>query len=191
MARAGPRDADLLDTLESLEPTGLEASVWRITRGEWDPCRCARGGGRWDDTTFDVLYTSTLADGARAEMYFHLRKGQPVVPSKPVYRLYELTVAVDNLLDLTDGSLLASLGVDVRRFGAIAYGGHPAEYLVSQAIGEAANFLGHDGVLVPNARWPAATNLVLFCDQASASLVGESEEGDAIDWNAWAKRIGA
>lgn len=189
MARNRFRDPSLLDALEALEATELATSLWRVSREIRDPCQCSKGGGRWDDTTFDVRYTSALEEGAMAKMYFHLRRGQPVVPSKPVYRLYELKYAADNLLDLTDPDILASVGIDMSVFGKLGYGNRSLEYQQSQAIGEAANYLGFDGIIVPNARWDT-TNIVVFCDQSTAELADDSHDGKIIDWNAWRERTG-
>lgn len=184
------RDPSLLDALELIEPIKLDTSLWRVTREGRDPCQCSKGGGRWDDTTFEVLYTSMVEEGAIAEMYFHLRRGQPIMPSKPVYRLHELVCKANNLLDLTDPSLLTTLGLNMSVFGKLNYAGRSAEYHRSQLISDAASYLGHDGIIVPNARWDAK-NVVVFCDQYSIEVANESGEGVAIDWDTWRKRIGS
>ena len=77
---SGPRDRALIDTLEQLETQSFEGRVWRIARENRDPTLFFGGGNRWDDGTFDVLYTSLLREGALAEMRFHLGRGQPVIP---------------------------------------------------------------------------------------------------------------
>jgi hypothetical protein len=70
------------------------------------------------------------------------------------------------------------LGVDGARYGEILYGR-------TQAIGDAANFLGFDGLIAPNARWPCQ-NLVIFIDRlAPADLAIRSSA--AINWTAWRK----
>ena len=69
------RDSTLVDALEAIDPVPFNDNVWRVTREGRDPCQCSRSGGRWDDGTFDVLYTSEAKDGAIAEMVFHLLKG--------------------------------------------------------------------------------------------------------------------
>jgi hypothetical protein len=86
------RDSRLIDALEALSPSLLRETVWQIVREGCDPCVCNASGGRWDDETFDVLYTSRKRDGAIAEMYFHLRRGQPLIPSRVHYRLHELQI---------------------------------------------------------------------------------------------------
>ncbi len=102
------RDSRLIDALEALSPDLLHERVWRIVREGRDPCACHASGGRWDDETFDVLYTSRNRDGAIAEMYFHVRRGQPLIPSRVHYRLDELEIDLKSVLDLTDGPALAA-----------------------------------------------------------------------------------
>ena len=94
------RDSDLIDALEKADTEPFEGSVWRVVRDGKDPCLCGNSGGRWDDRTFDVLYTATELDGAIAEMHFHLSRGQPVIPSKVRYRIFELSISLSRLLTL-------------------------------------------------------------------------------------------
>ena len=76
------RDRQLLDVLEALDPAPYEGAVWRSVREGRDPLACWRSGGRWDDGTVDVLYTSETREAAIAERRFHLYRGQPLPPSK-------------------------------------------------------------------------------------------------------------
>ena len=113
--RRGVRDNTLLDAIEAATATKFEGSVWRVVRGDRDPLQVSSPDGRWDDGTFDVLYTSLESDGALAEMYFHIMRGQPVFPSQMVFRLYELRVALRRVLALADMAALGAFGVDVAR----------------------------------------------------------------------------
>ena len=54
----GPRDHSLIDALEALNTRSFEGRLWRVTRDERDPTLFFAGGNRWDDGTFEVLYTS-------------------------------------------------------------------------------------------------------------------------------------
>ncbi len=77
--------------------------------------------------------------------------------------------------DLTE---LASLGVDPAEYAGFLY--HR-----TQEIGDAAAFLGFDGLIAPSARWDCL-NLTIFCDSLSPDdlvLKGSS----TIDWNQWRK----
>ena len=71
------RDRLLLDALESLVRAPYEGTVWRSVREGRDPLACWRSGGRWDDGTLDVLYTSENRKTAIADRRFHLYQGQP------------------------------------------------------------------------------------------------------------------
>ena len=72
------RDNKLLDSLEAITPVAFHDSGWRAVRDGRD-VRLAHASG--DDGSFDVLYASTATEGALAEMAFHQRRGQPVIPS--------------------------------------------------------------------------------------------------------------
>ena len=79
------RDNTLIDAIEASRADEFEGLVWRVVREDRDPTRGSSPGGRWDDGTFDVLYTSLESNGALAELYFHILRGQPVFPSKMVF----------------------------------------------------------------------------------------------------------
>lgn len=163
------RDAALLDALEALPHAPLEATAWRITREGRDPLACFNAGGRWDDGSFDVLTTSLHPEGARAELHFHLSAGQPVVPSRPIYRLHELRIRLGACVTLPSLEAVAALGVQTARFGQLSYAERQREYPRAQDVAEAAQFLGRDGLVVPSAR-SAHPNLVVFCAAARAHV---------------------
>jgi hypothetical protein len=134
------RDSRLIDALEAISPIRLNEAVWRVVREGRDPCLCNASGGRWDDETFDVLYTSRKSDGAIAEMYFHLRRGQPVMPSRVRYQLHQLRIELENAVDLFDRARLAALGVDLTLFGQLPYAERASEYPRTQDIAEICHF---------------------------------------------------
>jgi RES domain-containing protein len=182
-----PRDRALIDALERLETVPYEGTAWRITRDGRDPTLFFGGGNRWDDGSFEVLYMSLSRDGALAEMRFHLSRGQPVVPSKIRYRLHELLVKVDDVIDLTDHSLLTELGIDMLQFGKFPYVDRAGEYEACQKVAEAVHFLGSNepgdpsAIRVPSARSPAH-NLVLFSDYVDRDQVEHVNDHGLIDW---------
>lgn len=184
----GPRDRRLIDTLDVLETQVFKGRVWRITRDERDPTIFFGGGNRWDDGTYEVLYTSLTREGALAEMKFHVSRGQPIIPSKIRHRLHELEVHINGVLDLTDNGLLERLGVDQATYGKLPYLDREGEYEACQKIGEAAHFLGSDdaedasGILVPNARLNG-TNLVIFGDYVNPENITHVEDHGIIDWS--------
>ncbi|WP_350334292.1 RES family NAD+ phosphorylase [Coralliovum pocilloporae] len=158
------RDNTLIDAIEAISPLPFSGSVWRVTREGRDPTQCSRSGGRWDDGTFDVLYTSAERLGAISEMKFHIMRGQPVIPSRVAYKLYEIDVALDRTLQLLDLAALKSIGLDITRYGQLSYDDKGAEYPRSQDIAEVAHFLDYDGLVVPCARYDCS-NVVVFCDR--------------------------
>jgi hypothetical protein len=131
-----------------------------------------------------VLYTACDSDGAIAEMHFHLKRGQPVFPSKVRYRLYELYVKLSGILDLGEPSILSGLGVDMSRFGQLSYNERVVEYTRTQEVAEVAQFLEVGGLMVPNARWQCL-NIVIFCDRAPPGSCEGVKDHGLIDWGDW------
>lgn len=159
------RDQALLDALEKVRQRPYSGTVWRSVREGRDPLACWRSGGRWDDGSFDVLYTSETRDAALEERRFHLYQGQPIPPSKVRYELFELRVSLEAVMVFGASDRLAALGLDMGRYGQLSYLEREQEYPRSQEIAEACSFLGADGILVPSARDPQSNNLIVFCDQ--------------------------
>ncbi|WP_421724839.1 RES family NAD+ phosphorylase [Bauldia sp.] len=182
--KGGRRDRDLLDAIETVAPVRFAGRVWRLAREGREPINCSRSGGRWDDGTFDVLYTSAERDGAIAEIEFHLSRGQPVFPTRVRHHVYELDVTLDTALKLADLPALGRIGLDTARFGQLSYQDRAAEYPRSQDIAEAAFFLEFDGLIVPSARWPC-DNIVLFCERVPATAMSVAHHHGPVDWAAW------
>jgi RES domain-containing protein len=180
-SRRKRRDSRLIDALEVFEPVAYAGSVWRIVREGRSPTQCSRSGGRWDDGTFDVLYTSQSRAGAISEMRFHLMRGQPVLPSQVSYRLYEIEVSLDRPLRLLDLEALAKIGLDVSRYGQLSYEEKEAEYPRSQDIGEVAHFLDYDGLIVPSARYDSL-NVVVFCDRVPLEALAVKIDHGPVEW---------
>jgi RES domain-containing protein len=174
-----PRDPALLDALDSFHKVPYTGETWRVVRSGRDPLQGSASGGRWDPTLFDVLYTSLALDGAVAEVHFHLSR-QPVFPSRIRYRSHRIKVRTAKTLRLPTLDAMVPLGVDPARYREVLY--EP-----TQAIGDAAYFLGFDSIIAPNARW-SCNNLILFTDQiAPANLhIVESSE---INWTEWRKKL--
>ena len=172
------RDHHLLDALGNLEPEPFEGRVWRAVRDGRRPLEGSSARGRWSPGHFDVVYTSLDPDGARAELYFHLTR-QPVFPSRLRYWLYELNVKTKETLRLANTEALLGLGVEKARYREVLYD-------LTQAISDAAQFMGFDGLIVPSARWDCL-DLVLFVDSLDLDEI-DIEEKSAIDWTAWRDR---
>ena len=175
------RDNRLLDAIEAVTPDVFSGVVWHVVREGRDPVSCSRSGGRWDDGTFDVLYTSLERDGALSEMRFHLSRGQPVIPSQIRFRLFELQVTLGRVLRLEDMAALQKLGLETARYGQMSWQEKEAEYPRSQDIGEAAHFLDYDGLLVPSAR-QACLNAIIFCDRVLPDAIAIKADHGFVEW---------
>ena len=189
--RRKARDAELIDSLEAVEQTIFSGRVFRVTRADRDPLRASSPGGRWDDGTFDVLNTSRDTDGALAEMYFHLMRGQPVFPSQIQFVLSEIQVELRRTIALRSTDELVRLGVAPKLFGRAQYSLRQSEYGRTQEIAEVAHFLGADGLIVPNAR-RNCENLVVFVDRVTPdafSLISQPKPIDASTWKRFAASL--
>lgn len=180
-----PRPKALLDAIEAEPPGAFHGALWRVVTDGYDPLRPSRAGGRWDDGSFDVLYTSTARDGALAESWFHAARGQPIIPSKVRKRLFRLHATLDRVLDLTADGKLAGLGVTMATYGRLSYLRRSDEYPTLQQIGEIAFFYEYQAIMVPSARWPAA-NAVIMTEHVAPAQVRVVED-EAVDLEAWAR----
>jgi RES domain-containing protein len=174
-----PRDPALLDALDAFDTVRYAGETWRVVRDGRDPLQGSASGGRWDPTLFDVLYTCLDPNGAVAEVYFHLSR-QPVFPSRIKHGLHRIRVRTEKTLRLRDLAAMISLGVDPTRYREILYG-------PTQAIGDAAYFLGFDSIIAPNAR-RSCDNLILFTDQV-APIDLEVIESSEVNWTKWRKKL--
>jgi RES domain-containing protein len=171
------RDVELLDALDALDREPFEGDVWRIVREGKNPLQGYPAGARWDPPGgFDVIYTTLDPDGARAEIYFHLMRA-PVFPSRTTYLLHRLGVRISKTVQLANMTALAGLKVNTERYSDL-------DYTQTQAIADAAHFLGFDGLIVPSARWDCQ-NLVIFMDRIDLNDDWLISDSAPVDWKAW------
>jgi RES domain-containing protein len=168
------RDPELLDEIDRFARTVFEGRVWRVVRESRDVLQASPVGARWDPGSFDVLYTSLDREGALEEIYFHLSR-QPVFPAIP-FQIHRIRVHAQKILRLQEMQLLHKLGVDIENYVNM-------DYSRTQAIGDAAFFLGFDGIVVPSAR-SQSLNLVLFADRLEVTDT-EVEHSELVDWRTW------
>ena len=142
-------------------------TVWRSVREGQNPLVCGRSGGRWDDGTLDVLYTSETRETAIAERRFHLYQGQPIPPSRVAYVLNELSVSLNAVMHFPDLDALAGVSMPIEPYGEMSHAARDREYPRCQEIAEACAFLGADGLRVPSARNRMRGNLIVFCEQST------------------------
>ena len=146
-------DPALLDALERFDTEGWQGRVFRHMLGSAPPELVNVRGARWNPPGTPALYTSLAEATARAEGD-HLISLQPVVPRAP-RTIYELEVSIANLLDLTDETRLATIGVTEDELDSIPW--EPC-----QRVGGAVAWLGHDGLLIPSVRDSEGANLIIF-----------------------------
>jgi hypothetical protein len=182
MDRRGSRvhDHDILDALEEAGTSAFDGEVWRVVIAGRDPTRGSTANGRWSSNgEFEVLYTSLEKNGAIAEIGHRLSL-EPVWPSRIAHQVHKLAVTAARVARLQDLETLTRLKVDVSR-----YNGY--DYTATQAIAAAADFLGHDALMVPNARHPSA-NLVLLLGNSEPDSVLKVISSEPVDWTAWRLR---
>ena len=102
------------------------------------------------------------------------------LPSKPVV-LHTLNVKVENSLKLLMGDLV-KLSIKKTEYNSIYY-------QRTREIGSAVNFLGHDGLIIPSAKWDCQ-NLVIFCDNQSTDCHLSTIDSKEINWQIWARDNG-
>jgi (2Fe-2S) ferredoxin len=183
------RDPDLLDRLQGIAPQPVNSKIWRMARAGRNPLVATSPKGRWDDGSFEVLYTAVSPDAARAEMHFHLTRGQPVFPSRLQIHLHEIEIEALRAFVFQSIEELVPFGVNVTQFGGLEYSQLQAEYSVTQHIGEAAHFLGCDALVVPGARWPEQNLVVIPRNMESTKLQHLNDHGPQ-DLKAWARLNG-
>lgn len=168
-------DRDLLDALERLERSRLHQDLWRVCWVDTDPCVGSAGGGRWHPSgSIEGLYTSTSEDGAIAEVHHHLALAP--VYSSAAKQMWKLRATLDHVLDLSDQSVLAELGVTYEHVEK------------SQEIGATAHFLEYQAVLVPSYRWQGSNALIFpeYVDPGhELTVIGDPKP---INWPAWLKK---
>ena len=175
-------DDRLLDALGKIDGEPFEGTMWRVVRMGRSVLDGSRGAGRWNPASLTVLYGAQEADGAIAEIHYHLNRGQSVFPSRMQHHLFELRVKTNEMLVLANMSALAGLGVDAAHYGEMLYN-------CTQDIAAAAAFMGFDGIIAPSARWKCS-NIVLFLDAVDLDDI-EEIHSDPVNWRAWrAKSVG-
>jgi RES domain len=175
------RNPELLDGLQELKPESFKGQIWRMARTGRDPLLATSPKGRWDDGSFEVLYTACSADAARAEMHFHLTRSQPVFPSSLQLHLHELECDLSQVYVFDSVEALGPFGVNVSDYGRLSYAKLQEEYTITQQIGEAVHFLGGEGLIVPSARWPEQ-NLVVITGHAKLRHIKDHGTQDLRTW---------
>jgi RES domain-containing protein len=146
-------DRDLLQALARLSPSRWHGTVFRHMFANYPPERENTLGARWNPPEVPAIYTSLSRDGVLAEAEYQMG----MEPLRPRVRrtLYQIEVTLSSVLDISPPKVLSTLGLSLSDVAAIDHG-------KCQMIGGAAEYLEHDGLLVPSARASNATNLVIY-----------------------------
>jgi RES domain-containing protein len=155
-------DPLLLDALEQLDGEEWRGRVFRHVIGSARPELANLRGARWNPAGTQALYTSLDDRTAKAEGD-QLISLQPIPPRAP-RTIYELEIKAGSLLDLRDRSQLQAVGIGDAELRSDDWG-------ACQRVGGAVAWLRHDALLVPSARDPEGSNLVIFV----ANLPSEAE----------------
>jgi hypothetical protein len=123
-----------------------------------------------------VLYTSLEREDAIAEIGHRLSL-EPVWPSKLVHEIHTSRVTVNRAARLTTLETLQPFNVNVARY-------RDYDDDARQAASAAAQFLGHDALMVPNARH-SGLNLVVLVENLDAGSGVEPIASEVVDWAAW------
>jgi hypothetical protein len=173
-------DAALVDALSRRSVATFSGEVFRATIPGYDPLAASTRGGRWSTHGGpSVLYTSLERDGALSEIAFHWSQLTPI-PKRPV-TLHALAVETTRTLRLIRVDL-ASLGVEDARYETI-------NYERTQEVGAAVAFLGCNGLIAPNARWPCE-NLMIYMDNVPLDRTFAVTSATSVNWIEWARQNG-
>lgn len=173
-------DPSLLEALSSLPVAEFEGRVFRVTGMQADPIAFSQSGGRWAmDTDKEggcpILYTSTQREGAIAEVASYLALLTPV-PQKPL-KVHVLDVSLDRTLRLA----IADFGA----LGIIENDYAKRNYLNTQRVGAAVNFLELDGLIAPSARWDCS-NLMIYGDNHKLDKKLDVVQSSDLPYSEWA-----
>lgn len=141
-------DPELVERVDALGVVGFEEVAYRHMGAGYPPLsgEGARiAGGRWNPPdSFPVLYMGLDLPTIVAEFYRSAeRHGRPPENLLP-RRLYRYEVRLSAVLDLREESALRAVELD----DADLRGDDPR---ACQAVGEAAHYLGLEGILAPSA----------------------------------------
>ncbi|MCH9046625.1 MAG: RES family NAD+ phosphorylase, partial [SAR324 cluster bacterium] len=143
---------ELLDNLQALDSLPWEGIVFRHMFAGFDPLLENRRGARWNPPEIPAIYTSLERGTALAEADYQI-SAQPLRP-RVRRTIFRLRVSLRSVLRLDSCHDLEQVGVSSESITE-------SDLSVCQQVGGAAEWLDHDGLLVPSAR-AAGTNLVIY-----------------------------
>lgn len=169
-------DPRLIELLDGLPRTTFDGQAFRHTGPDYHPLATEGSrirGGRWNPPdSFSVLYLALDPQTTAAELRrLAHRQAMPVASLLP-RTLHTLRVSLGIVLDLRPQEVLDTLGI-----GEAIRGDDMQQ---TQAIGEAAHYLGIEGLLAPSATSVGDILPVFFDRLAAGSRV---EPLSSITWS--------
>jgi RES domain-containing protein len=163
---------ELLDALERAPARTFEGIAWRHMFGGKAPDTENTTGARWNPAGVAAIYLSLTRDGAIAEGD-HAVAVQPLRPRARRF-VYSVDLTLATVLDLSDPRHLTTTGLTMED---IASDDHTA----CRELGAAADWLEHDGLLVPSTRSTALT-LVVYPAHRESDARFIYEDGNELIW---------
>ena len=165
----------LIDAIDQLEPIAYAGNLFRHIAAGRHPLSGAGArsqGGRWNaPQSFATLYLADRKSTVEAE-FRRMAGRQGLDPSQFLpRRIYRLAVELQAVVDLTHSELLPQVLADIDLISDDLTG--------TQAIGEAAQYLGREAILAPSAAGQGNV-LAVFIDR----LLPESRVVD-VDFEVW------
>lgn len=168
--------AALVETVDQLDPAAYAGTGYRHQAAHWDPLSGAGArsrGGRWNPSeSFATLYLATESEVATAEFHRMAQRAKREPWDFLPRRLFRYELRLEGLVDLRTEDARAGLGLS----DADLYGD---DLGACQAIGEAAQYLGREGIVAPSAA-RAGTVIAVFLDSLEPSSSVE-----AVDYETW------
>lgn len=166
----------LLAAVENFAPTDYSGRAYRHIAERWNPLSGAgarRVGGRWNPAaSFSTLYLAAERETAIAEFQRMAAKAGRRPEDFLPRRIYRYEIRLSALLDVRPTGAHSALGLTEKDLE----GDDPSK---CQAVGEAAEHLGLEGVIAPSATG-AGTVLAIFFD-----AVRPDSAIDVVDFQTW------
>jgi RES domain-containing protein len=159
----------LLEKLDRYTADPWQGQAYRHLFGEFPPDRPNTRGARWNPPEVPAIYTALSRETLIAEVEYQM--GRQPFPPKAKRTIYILEISLQRVISLPRADL-PSFEIETELFGT-------TDYYQTQRIGEAVEWLGHDGLIVPSAR-AEGDNLVVFPNQRNLEDLFQIIEQEVI-----------
>jgi len=162
----------LVDAIDHLDPSSFKGEAFRHIAAEWHPLSGAGArsqGGRWNPSeSFSTVYLALSEETAIEEFRRMARRAGRSPEEFVPRRIYRVELALREVLDLT--------GPQEGLPDALAELDFQADDLApTQAVGEAAQYLGREAIMAPSATG-IGNVLAVFTDRLQPDSLIESKD---------------